>query len=155
MIPLLSFVLLNKTLNMNEGDRPSQVGSQNIEFWCFCHVRSRADAIGGTYNVQSITENDVMCITFVIVWVTAVHVDHYPFCFKIFDDLYGVDFNGPHPSEEYDGPISSNGTSSVEVPQTEMPITAEADQQLRTLNPLRDSEVCGVDIYAEVLQILS
>ena len=31
MIPLLSFVLLNKTLNMNEGDRPSQVGSQNIE----------------------------------------------------------------------------------------------------------------------------
>ena len=52
-------------------------------------------------------------------------------------------------------PISSNGTSSVEVPQTEMPITAEADQQLRTLNPLRDSEVCGVDIYAEVLQILS
>lgn len=43
----------------------------------------------------------------------------------------------------------------MEVPQTEMPITAEADQQLRTLNPLQDSEVCGVDIYAEVLQILS
>lgn len=81
MIPLLSFVLLNKTLNMNEGDRPSQVGSQGIEVWCVCHVRSRADAIGGTYNVQSITENDIMCITFVIVWATAVHVDHYPFCF--------------------------------------------------------------------------
>jgi len=31
MISLLSFFLLNKTLNMNEGDRPSQVGSQNIE----------------------------------------------------------------------------------------------------------------------------
>ena len=31
MIHVLSFVLLNKTLNMNEGDRPSQVGSQNIE----------------------------------------------------------------------------------------------------------------------------
>ena len=31
MIPLLSFVLLNKTLSMNEGDQPSQVGRQNIE----------------------------------------------------------------------------------------------------------------------------
>ena len=43
----------------------------------------------------------------------------------------------------------------MEVPQTEMPITAEADQQLRTVNPLRDSEVFGVEIYAEELQILS
>ena len=56
-------------------------------------------------------------------------------------------------SEEYDGPISSNGTPSV--PQTEMAITTEAQQQLRTINPLWDSEVYGVDIYAEVLQILS
>ncbi|CAH3153281.1 unnamed protein product, partial [Pocillopora meandrina] len=39
-------------------------------------------------------------------------------------------------SEEYDGPISSNGTPSVEVPQTEMAITTEAQQQLRTINPL-------------------
>ncbi|KAL9966237.1 hypothetical protein ACROYT_G024284 [Oculina patagonica] len=74
---------------------------------------------------------------------------------EIIDELYGVDFDGPHPSEEYDGPIFSNETSSVEVPQTEMPITEEARQQLRTINPLRDSEVYGVDIYAEVLQILS
>ena len=58
-------------------------------------------------------------------------------------------------SEEYDGPISSNGTPSVEVPQTEMAITTEAQQQLRTINPLRDSEVYGVVIYAEVLQIPS
>ena len=58
-------------------------------------------------------------------------------------------------SEEYDGPISSNGTPSVEVPQTEMAITTEAQQQLRTINPLWNSEVYGVDIYAEVLQILS
>ena len=71
------------------------------------------------------------------------------------DELYGIDFYGPHPSEEYEGPISSNGTSSVEVPQTEMAITTEAQQQLRTINPLLDSEVYGVDIYAEVLQILS
>ena len=58
-------------------------------------------------------------------------------------------------SEEYDGPISSNGTPSVEVPQTEIAITTEVQQQLRTINPLWNSEVYGVDIYAEVLQILS
>lgn len=52
-------------------------------------------------------------------------MNHYPFPFQIIDELYGVDFDGPHPSEEYDGPISSSETSSVEVPQTEMPITTE------------------------------
>ena len=52
------------------------------------------------------------------------------------DELYGIDYYGPHPSEEYEGPISSNGTSSVEVPQTETAITTEAQQQLRTINPL-------------------
>ena len=36
-----------------------------------------------------------------------------------------------------------------------MAITSEAQQQLRTINPLRDSEVYGIVIYAEVLQIPS
>ena len=82
-------------------------------------------------------------------------IHHCSFPFQIIDELYGVDFDGPHPSEEYDSSISSDETSSVEVPQTEMAITEEAHQQLRTINPLRDSEVYGVDIYAEVCQILS
>ena len=36
-----------------------------------------------------------------------------------------------------------------------MAITSEAQQQLRTVNPQRDSEVYGVVIYTEVLQIPS
>ena len=36
-----------------------------------------------------------------------------------------------------------------------MAITSEAQQQLRTINPLRESEVYSVVIYAEVLQIPS
>ena len=102
------------------------------------------------YNLSSITETDVPapCLAF-------SEMNHYPFPFQIIDELYGVDFDGPHPSEEYDGPISSSETSSVEVPQTEMPITTEVRHQLRTINPLEESEVYGVDIYLEVLEILS
>ena len=77
---------------------------------------------------------------------------HYPF--QIIDELYGLGFDGPHQSEEYDGPISSYEISSVEVPQNKIAVTAEA-QQLRTINLLQDSVVYGVDIYAEGFQILS
>ena len=88
------------------------------------------------------------------VLVLMFKIDHCPFPFQIVDEHYGTDFDGPHPAEEYDGP--SNETSSVEVPVTEMPITQEAYQQVtRTINPLRDSAFYGVDIYAEVLQIVS
>ena len=97
------------------------------------------------------TETDVL-----VLCLSLLKIDHCSFPFQIVDELYGIDFNGPHPAEEYDGPSPSNETSSVEVPQTEMPITQEAYQHLRrTINPLRDSEFYGVDIYAEVLQIFS
>ena len=80
-------------------------------------------------------------------------VNQYPYSFHIVDD-YGIDFDGPHPAEEYDGP--SNETSSVQVPVTEMSISQEDYQQLATsINPLRESEFYGVDIYADVLQIVS
>ena len=68
---------------------------------------------------------------------------------------YGIDFDGSHPTEEFDGPVSFNEITSVEVPQTEMSITQEAYQQLsRSINPLRDSEFNGVDIYLEVLRFV-
>ena len=67
------------------------------------------------------------------------------FPFQLVDEHYGIEFDGP-----------STNTSSVEVPQTEMPITQEAYLHLsRTINPLRDSEFYGVDIFAEVLQRIS
>ena len=76
------------------------------------------------------------------------------FPFQLVNEHYDIDFDGPHPTEEFDGP--STNTSSVEVQQTEMPITQEAYLHLsRTINPLRDSEFYGVDIFAEVLQHVS
>ena len=78
-------------------------------------------------------------------------VNQYTFSFQIVDD-YGIDYDGPHPSQEYDGP--SNET--VEVPVTEMSISQEDYQRLATsINPLRESDFYGVDIYADVLQIVS
>ena len=79
---------------------------------------------------------------------------HCPFSFQTVDEHYGIDFDGPHPAEEHDGPNSE--AASVEVPQIAMPITQGTYEQLsRTINPLRDSEFYGVDIYADVLQIIN
>ena len=70
--------------------------------------------------------------------------------FQAVGEDYGIDFDDPHPSEEYDG------LSSVEVPETEIPITQEAYQQpSRSINPLRDSEFYDIDIYSDVLQFIT
>ena len=68
---------------------------------------------------------------------------------------YGIDFDGPLPSDEFDGTLSLNETEHVAVPQNEMSITSDTYHQLsRSINPLRDSEFYGVDIYLEVLQFV-
>ena len=70
--------------------------------------------------------------------------------------MFGIDFDGPQPAEEIDGEMSCNESTSVEVPQTELPIAQEAFHELsRSINPLRESEFYGVDIYSEVLQFLT
>ena len=70
--------------------------------------------------------------------------------------MFGIDFDEPQPAEEIDGEISCNETTSVEVPQTEIPIAQEAFHDLnRSINLLRESEFHGVDIYLEVLQFLT
>lgn len=72
-------------------------------------------------------------------------------------ERYGIDFEGPQPTEEFDGPYTnSDETIAVEVPHTEMPMTPEAyDELSHSINPLRNSEFHGVDIYLEVLQFLT
>ena len=70
--------------------------------------------------------------------------------------MFGIDFDGPQPAEEIDGEMSCNESTSVEVPQAELPIAQEAFHELsRSINPLRESEFYGVDIYSEVLQFLT
>ena len=76
--------------------------------------------------------------------------------FQAVGEDYGIDFDGPHPSEQHDGPVPGDEISSVEVPEIEIPITQEAYQQpSRSINPLRDSEFYDIDIYSDVLQFIT
>ena len=54
---------------------------------------------------------------------------NYYFLFPSFQqnaaDTYGIDPDGPAPSEEWDGPINDN-VPFVEVPQTDFPLGDEA-----------------------------
>ena len=53
--------------------------------------------------------------------------------------MFGIDFDGPQPAGKIDGKMSCNETTSVEVPQTEIPIAQEAFHELsRSINPLRE-----------------
>ena len=59
---------------------------------------------------------------------------------------YGIDPDGPAPSEEWDGPINDD-VATVEVPPTECPLEHATWQLLSaSIDPLRDSDVNGVDI---------
>ena len=68
-------------------------------------------------------------------------------------DLYGIDYDGPLPEDNFDGCTSyDDGAASVSVPGTENPLAYEAFQELtESVNPLCESDVYGVDIYSEVL----
>ena len=60
--------------------------------------------------------------------------------FKTVDDDYGIDGDGPVPLEDSDEP--------VEVPLTGISLAQNFQQQLQlTIDPLRDSDCHGVDIY--------
>ena len=58
-------------------------------------------------------------------------------------DLYGVDPEGPVPLEEH---------GAVEVNDIQSPFSSDVLQQLKsTINPLRESQAFGVDIYMDAL----
>ncbi|XP_028407186.1 uncharacterized protein LOC114529573 [Dendronephthya gigantea] len=68
------------------------------------------------------------------------------------NEYYGVDWDAPVPNNE-DLNVSSN---AIEVPVTSIPISEEAYFLLREqIDPLRDSESHGVDIYLEVLSFIA
>ena len=67
--------------------------------------------------------------------------------FKTVDDDYGIYDDGPVPLEDSDEP--------VEVPLTGITLTQNFQQHLQvTIDPLRDSDCHGVDIYLAVVDFL-
>ena len=69
-------------------------------------------------------------------------------------DDYGIDWDGPLPTQEWDGSHEEN-SNNVEVLSTQFPFCQqEVEQMQRIIDPLRDSQYCGVDIYMEVVYLL-
>lgn len=68
--------------------------------------------------------------------------------FKTVDDDYGIDDDGPVPLE-------ANSDEPIEVPLTEISLAQNLQRQLQlTIDPLRDSDCHGVDIYLAVVDFL-
>ena len=62
-------------------------------------------------------------------------------------DNYGIDWEGPSPAEEWDGPIYSSN-QHVQVPETVMPLSIPDFAELvATIDPCQYSEFHGVDVY--------
>ena len=69
------------------------------------------------------------------------------YLFKTVGEEYGIDDDGPVPLEDSDEP--------VEVPPTGIALTQNFQQQLQvTIDPLRDSDCHGVDIYIAVVDFI-
>ena len=67
---------------------------------------------------------------------------------------YGIDWDGPLPSQEWDGQHQDDNRT-VEVPCTLFPLSQHVLEHLqRTIDPLRNTQYHGVDIYMEVVCIL-
>lgn len=67
---------------------------------------------------------------------------------------YGIDWEGPAPSEAWDGPLCSTDESVV-IPQTSLPFALETYVELaRTIDPCQYSEFQGVDIYIQTLTFI-
>ena len=65
-------------------------------------------------------------------------------------EQYGIDWDGPLPEK-----ATSDG-AIVEVPETRCPLTPEHYQELvDRLDPLRESESYGIDIYMETVTFVN
>ena len=60
---------------------------------------------------------------------------------------YGIDWDGPLPNQEWDGQHQDDDRT-VEVPSTSFPLSQQVFEHLqRTIDPLRNTQYHGVDIY--------
>ena len=64
------------------------------------------------------------------------------------EDYFGVDFDGPLPTQEWSG----IHTNIVNVPETTIP--SGHMHEVGVIDPLRHSEYNGVDVYVETVSLL-
>lgn len=65
-------------------------------------------------------------------------------------ERYGIDWDGPLPEE------ATSGEAIVEVPETGCPLSPEQHQELlNSIDPLRESESFGIDIYMETVRFVN
>lgn len=69
-------------------------------------------------------------------------------------NAYGIDWDGPGPSEEWDGRVEDD-TAPVQVPETIFPLESQGLQELsRQVDPAEHSMYYGVDIYLNALSFM-
>ena len=77
--------------------------------------------------------------------------------FKDDFNLYGIDWSGPVPSQDW-GNIGSE-SEQVVVPEVNLPFDEETVtqvvQQLQAINPLEESGNFGIDLYEQALSLVS
>lgn len=74
------------------------------------------------------------------------------------NDFAALDYYAPINQEEYgvanEGLVCPDSNSRVEIPITNPTIDADLDELPKIIDPMRDSDCCGVDIYLEVITYL-
>lgn len=75
------------------------------------------------------------------------------FCHQ--DDFqgYGIDWTGPLPDEEHDGPLQSDG-EVVEVPATLTMDQRKTQLLAAEINPLQQSDSYGIDLYLKTVALV-
>jgi hypothetical protein len=63
---------------------------------------------------------------------------------------YGIDWDGPVPAED------DMDVDAVQVPETTCPLSQEhLDELVATIDPLRESNSYGIDIYLETMEFVN
>ena len=66
---------------------------------------------------------------------------------------FGIDYDGPLPSNEYDGDTWND--FSVQVPEIPCPLSNTAFNRMKcAVDPLEESSCYGIDIYIKSLEIV-
>lgn len=68
---------------------------------------------------------------------------------------FGVDWEGPTPSSEWDGPMQNESQPFVDSPDTASPLTNDDCLKLRRrINPLLELKFHGVDLFMQTLSFI-
>lgn len=73
------------------------------------------------------------------------------FCPQVDQENFGIDWEGPSPSEEWDGPVNLEN-QRVCVPETTAPLTStDYEELVRIIDLCLHSDFHGVDVYLQTM----